>query len=296
MPAHASLGGRPQVPTALADAAGRLGCPHCGARLSPAGAALVCSHGHSFDVARDGHVSLLPPGGIAGGGDSSEMVAARAAFLAAGHYDPISDAVVATARADITAPPPGRTTILDVGSGPGHHLALLVDAFPDSLGLALDASPAAARRAARAHPRIAAIRCDVWHGLPLQDASVDVAVNLFAPRNGRELARVLAPEAPLVVVTPTPRHLHPLVGALGLLGIQPAKEAGLRASLPAFVLVERQEIEFAMTLAAGDVAGLVGMGPSARHVSTEEILRRSAQLPDPCDVVASVIVSRFRLA
>ncbi len=77
----------------LADVLPYLACPHCGAGLSAAGRAVRCASGHGFDVARQGYVSLLA-GRAPVSGDTAEMVAARAEFLDAGHYAPITRAVV----------------------------------------------------------------------------------------------------------------------------------------------------------------------------------------------------------
>jgi 23S rRNA (guanine745-N1)-methyltransferase len=69
-------------------------CPHCGAPLEIGERAWRCANGHSFDVARQGYVALERK---AARGDTAEMVAARVAFLEAGHYSPIAEAVVAAA-------------------------------------------------------------------------------------------------------------------------------------------------------------------------------------------------------
>ena len=79
----------------LSDVMDLLACPHCGADLDTEDGAVLCDRGHTFDVARQGYVSLLP--GSAGKitGDSAEMLAARVRFLDGHHFDPIVDAVVA---------------------------------------------------------------------------------------------------------------------------------------------------------------------------------------------------------
>ena len=69
-----------------------LRCPLCGGALARAGGAVRCASGHSFDVARQGYVDLTGAGPRASG-DSAAMVAAREAFLAAGHFEPIAAAV-----------------------------------------------------------------------------------------------------------------------------------------------------------------------------------------------------------
>ena len=39
-----------------------LACPVCGAGLTVDGSGLSCAAGHAYDRARQGHVTLLPPG------------------------------------------------------------------------------------------------------------------------------------------------------------------------------------------------------------------------------------------
>jgi 23S rRNA (guanine745-N1)-methyltransferase len=265
-----------------------LACPLCGERLARDGAAVRCPQQHSFDVARQGYVNLLSSDGKAPGGDSAAMVAARADFLEAGHFDPIAAALSEAA-------PDGATAIIDVGAGTGWYLASLLDARPDSHGLALDASKYAARRAARAHARAAAVVCDTWASLPLLDGSADLVVDVFAPRNGAEMARVLAPGGTLLVVTPDERHLGELAGPLGLLSVDPLKWDRLEAELsPHLAYESRDTVSFGLTLDRRAIEALVAMGPSARHVETRVLAERVAALPDPTRATASVVISRWR--
>ena len=60
---------------------------------------LRCANGHSFDVARQGYVTLMPGAAKAGTADTAEMVADRAAFLGAGHYAPLASALAERAAA-----------------------------------------------------------------------------------------------------------------------------------------------------------------------------------------------------
>jgi 23S rRNA (guanine745-N1)-methyltransferase len=255
---------------------------------------LTCAHGHSFDIARQGHVALLPPRGKVARGDSPAMVAAREAFLGAGHFTPIAEAVVDAAREVAGSCTDAGRSVVDVGAGTGYYLAALLDALPGWWGLALDASRPALRRAARAHPRIAAIACDVWQELPLQDAAADLVIIVFAPRNGHEIARVLAHRGAVVVVTPTPRHLGRLVSDLGLLGVDADKPARLHATLsPHLRAVSRRSVAYDMTLSHADVRALVAMGPSAHHIGADELGRRIVPLPPEIRVTASVNVDVF---
>ena len=76
-----------------------LACPHCGATLARENGSLRCPAGHSFDIARQGHVTLLRGDARPGAGDSAAMIEAREAFLASGHYAPIEEAIADAAEA-----------------------------------------------------------------------------------------------------------------------------------------------------------------------------------------------------
>ena len=75
-------------------------CPLCHQPLSREKNSYICPQRHQFDMAKEGYVNLLPvqhkrsrdPG------DSAEMMQARRAFLDAGHYQPLRDAIVAQLR------------------------------------------------------------------------------------------------------------------------------------------------------------------------------------------------------
>ncbi|GAA5193208.1 rRNA (guanine-N1)-methyltransferase [Rugosimonospora acidiphila] len=329
----------------LAEVATYLRCPVCGSNgLAPAGAGadgdsvvtrLRCPRGHSFDRARQGYVDLTARP-VPHEGDSAEMVAARTAFLGAGHYGFVSSALATLAgpadSAALTQPaepaalgrpaesaaealrghggePAGGSgvpagaggvpigeaeLIVDAGAGTGAHLAAVLDARPGALGLALDVSRYALRRAARAHPRAAAARCDVWAGLPVADHTAALLLNVFAPRNGAEFARVLRPDGALLVVTPGPDHLRELVDALGLLRVDPSKEDRLSASLDRwFAPVASTVVRRRLNLDHHEIETLVGMGPSAWHAGSADRAARIAALPSPVDVTAEVRVARY---
>ncbi|MFC3504281.1 putative RNA methyltransferase [Micromonospora krabiensis] len=276
----------------------RMRCPVCGEPLAEASAgtarALRCPRRHSFDVARQGYVNLLA-GRAPHVGDTAEMVAARADFLAAGHYDLISAALAATAAA-VTAPTTGAyPLVVDAGAGTGRHLAAVLSALPEAVGLALDVSKPALRRAARAHPRAAAALADTWQRLPLADGAATLLLNVFAPRNGPEFHRVLDPAGALLVVTPAEDHLAELVGPLGLLRVDPAKEDRVAGSLGQhFTRTDDTVHRRALTLTGPEVATLVGMGPSAWHTDPSGLAARIAGLAEPVRVTAAVRLAVWR--
>jgi 23S rRNA (guanine745-N1)-methyltransferase len=271
------------VPAAVA----LLACPVCEQPLAENPAGLACPGGHAFDRSRQGHVTLLPSGSSVHPGDSAEMVADRADFLAAGHYGGLTAAL-----ADAVLAPGEPGSVLDAGGGTGAHLAGVLDRAPGAVGVVLDVSRYAARRAARAHPRAIAVVADTWARWPVRTGSLDRVLVVFAPRNGAETARVLRPDGRLVVLTPAADHLAELIGPLGLLTVDPAKADRLAASLgphlrPVAAAAHREEL----LLDRAAVATLVGMGPHARHRAPAELAAAVARLPEPVRVTVSVDVT-----
>ncbi|MGW6692254.1 putative RNA methyltransferase [Rhodococcus sp. NPDC054953] len=275
---------------ALADVLTLLCCPHCGGDLDQSDRTLLCDRGHSFDIARQGYVSLLA-GASKISGDSADMIAARAGFLDGGHFDPLREAVAtATAAAGISDP-----AILEVGAGTGHYLATVLDALPGAPGVGVDVSKAAARRLARCHPRASAVVADVWTQLPVRDHAVSHALSIFAPRNAAELHRVLRADGELVVLTPTERHLKELVALLSLVRVDENKTERLGAAMAGhFDRLSLTSVEYPMRLTHAESLLLVGMGPSARHPGALSRADAIAALPEPVTVTASVTVGRYR--
>lgn len=276
------------MPDALTAAAERLRCPHCGAAMTADDRVAACAAGHRFDRARGGAITLLAPGAALPPGDTPAMLEARAAFLGAGHYAPLT-----TALADALPARPGW--LVDAGAGTGQHTAEVLAARPGWAAIALDASRTSARRAARIG--LAAIACDVTAPLPLRDGAADAVLSVFSPRNPGEFARVLAPGGTLVVAGAAEDHLAEARAPLGLLGVQPEKRARLHDRLaPAFAPVARHEVRFALALDRAELVRLAAMGPTAFHRTADELAAAAAALPEPFTVTASMTVETFALS
>nr|WP_239106487.1 methyltransferase domain-containing protein [Streptomyces rubrogriseus] len=266
-----------------------LRCPTCRTRrLSPGPGALHCPVGHTFDLARHGYASLLT-GTRATSGDDADMVRSRDRFLSTGAYAPIRQAGARLATGTVSE----RATVVDVGCGTGYYLAGVLDQLPGARGLGLDTSVRALRSAARAHDRAAAVAWDVFRPFPLADGTVDVVLDVFAPRNPAEFHRVLRPTGRLIVVRPTGRHLAELRGQVPrMVVIDPAKEQRLHRALdPFFEPMVTHRVEYSVSLNRLDVLDLVAMTPSARHVSRAD-LDDEGLLPDR--VTVSVLATAYR--
>lgn len=277
---------------ALERVASWLACPHCSASLSLVDRTVRCTSRHAFDVARQGYVNLAVDDRHLGAADTADMVVARVAVHERGVLGSVGDAVGEVA-AQLTGGG-ADVRVVDVGAGTGHHTAAVLDRLPGSVGVAIDRSVHAARRAARAHPLLAAVVADAWGTLPIQPDSVDLALHVFAPRNPTELRRVLRPGGGVVVAHPRPDHLAELRTAVPVLDVDPAKPDRLAAAFAdGFDAVVRRDVHQRVSLPHDVVRDLVAMGPSAHHLDADALAEAVARLPDPYEVSVAVEVHGF---
>lgn len=223
---------------------------------------LRCGRGHRFDAARQGYFNLLTGRGTPFEADTATMVQARIDFLDRGHFRRLADTVSALASEFAV----DRPVVLDAGAGTGYYLGAVHERVSLSAAVALDISKFALRRAARLLPAALCLVWDVWRPLPIEQGSIDLLLNIFAPRNPAEFARVCRDGGVLLVVTPLPHHLGEIAEVAGLLDIRPGKDDDVAASIAdSFKLVETRSVEFTMTLSPLDVRNVAAMGPAGHH-------------------------------
>lgn len=290
------------VPRSLPAVLSALRCPLCGRELALSGSALRCPQRHTFNIARQGYLSLLADA-KARSGDDDAMMIARDRFLGSGAYAPLRDAIVQAALGESGGPQTHRADgahIVDAGSGSGYYLAGVLAANEGAetagWGFGFDSAVRGARLTAKCHPRAVAATWDAFRPFPLADRCADIVLDIFSPRNPSEFARVLAPGGRLVVAHPRADHLAELRAAVpDMVGIDPEKERRLHAALdPLFTEDHRQELAFEVALTPDRAADLIGMTPSARHVSAADRSERlAAEGALPAAVTAAVTVSRW---
>ena len=275
--------------------------PNDGTALSGADdfSRLVSESGHSFDVAKQGYVTLAAGAGLKHKGDDMDMVNARETYLAMGHFAPFVEAVTGAVQdaldsASLAESKPA--SLLEVGAGTGYYLAHTLDSIAEARGVGLDISPHAAKHLAKCHPRVGAVVADVWERLPIRDESVDAISVVFAPRNPAEFQRVLAPGGQVIVLTPGAGHLDELREPLGILGVEEGKVERMYEQAEGFLeqAADPVDISFPIELDKASVTAQVGMSPSARHISAGELAERMAALPPTLTVTARARLDRLR--
>lgn len=249
-------------------------CPLCASPLEREPARLFCPNRHSFDRSAAGYVHLLPANRkhSKDPGDDKAMVAARAAFLEKGYYQPLRDSLCKAVLQHIEGMP--APVILDSGCGEGWYTAGLFQALsqagytPQIAGV--DLSRAALRRAAKRAPEAEFAAASVYH-LPIQDRSVDVLVNIFSPLAAEEFARVLRPGGLFCYAVPSARHLWEMKEVLYP---TPYENPVKREDYPGFAWRDVKEIRYIAELEnTGDIMALFGMTPYAWKTPREGVAR-----------------------
>lgn len=262
-----------------------LRCPICAGPLKQKERAFVCKKGHSFDMARQGYVNLLPVQNkhSAQPGDTKEQVNARRAFLEGGFYAPIVDALCGLAQKHGCTGP-----ILDAGCGEGWYSSRLAQALDADL-IGLDISKEAVRAAAGRYKGPMWLCASAAH-IPVEDESIGLLTSLFAMTAPEEFKRVLKKDGAFIQVLAAQDHL------LGLKEIiypqLNLKEKDSVPELPGFILAESLPVKFTFTVAGEQVQNLLYMTPHVYRISKEgaESLRQTQTLTD----TASCVINLYR--
>ena len=261
----------------------KLICPVCSEELNKQDRSYVCPNRHSFDVARQGYVNLLTvqQKHSLNPGDTREQVLSRRAFLEEGHYAPILNALIETAKdLGITGP------ILDVGCGEGYYSAQLAQALNAEL-VGFDISKEAVRYAAAKYKGPTWLTATAAH-IPVEAGSAQLVTSLFALTLPEEFSRVLADGGYYFQVLACQDHL------LGLKSIiyqeLKFKEKDSVPELPGFDLVKSIPIRFTFTVEGEQIQNLFSMTPHVFRIGKEgaERLKNTQTLTDTASCVLNV--------
>ena len=218
-------------------------CPLCGGALTRQEHRAVCPQGHSFDVARQGYVHLLPVNKMHSKlpGDSREMVEGRRRFLEAGYYAPFRRELcrLAAACASQLGSLAGEGLLLcDAGCGEGYYTAGLREALPQARVCGFDISKLAVKAAAGKYKSVEFGVASSF-AIPLGEASVHLLTDVFSPLAAEEFARVVKPGGFFLYAVPGERHLY---GLKELLYENPYENPHRETEYPGFRFVGRTAV------------------------------------------------------
>lgn len=201
----------------ISTAPDNLACPICSEPLSHRERQLACGRGHSFDLARQGYVNLLPvqhkksrePG------DSKTMVVARQAFLDGGYYEPIAEQLAREVATQLAARAAAQEPlrILDAGSGEGYYLDFLIRELctgsrPEATvaAIGLDISKEAVLAATRRNRQVQWVVGTNVHP-PVRAGTLDAILCLFGFPSFEHFRQLLRPGGFILLADPGPDHL-----------------------------------------------------------------------------------------
>ena len=259
---------------------------------------LVSESGHSYDVARQGYVTLAGGAGLRYSGDDADMIGARETFLTGGHFAPFVESIADAVHDVLDAggvSDDAKPVICEIGAGTGYYLSHTLDAVAGARGIGIDVSVHAAKHLAKCHPRLGAVVADAWARLPIQSDSVDAITVIFAPRNAAEFARILKPEGQVIVLTADTGHLAELREPLGIIDVEEGKVDRMIEQAAGHLqpVGESQLVEFPMMLDQKSIASQIGMSPSARHIKPDALAARIEALPEQLEVTARARITRL---
>ncbi len=264
-------------------------CPLCHQSLSFADRTYRCSNNHSFDLAKEGYVNLMPvqhkrskdPG------DNKEMMQARRRFLEKDYYQPMKQAVAQLCAQYLQGT---HHQLLDIGCGEGYYTdevaTQLKQQEPQAQVFGLDISKVAIRYAAKRYPNCQ-FTVASSHRLPFSEQSLDAILRIYAPCKAEELSRTLKDQGIVITVTPAGRHLYQLREHI-YQDVRLHNEAA--EELAGFTLEHEQKLNYVMELAQGDAFDLLQMTPFSWKATDElrELLKTAEHFACEADFMIRI--------
>lgn len=258
-------------------------CPICQEKLMIKDKSYICGKNHCFDIAKSGYVNLLPSNKMnsKAPGDNKLMVDTRNQFLNKGYYMPLLDALSLQTEQVVKTLQSLSPLIADVGCGEGYYTngvcsALKIAGYnPHILGVDIskNALAYAAKRAKLDGNSITEAEFAVASvfDLPIESGLCDILIELFAPYNGEEFARVLKKGGYMLLVIPAENHLFELKQAVY---DNPYKNDVKPYELEGFEFVKAEKISYTMNLENNeDIKNLFLMTPYGYKTSKQDTQR-----------------------
>ncbi|WP_394243268.1 23S rRNA (guanine(745)-N(1))-methyltransferase [Vibrio astriarenae] len=261
-------------------------CPLCHQSLTLTDRTYRCSNNHSFDLAKEGYVNLMPvqhkrskdPG------DNKEMMQARRRFLDHDYYARLRDRI---AELCLENTHQQTSTILDIGCGEGYYTSHLAQETQSTV-FGLDISKAMIKQAAKRYSDVNFTVASSQR-LPFSDNSLNAVVRIYAPCHHDELYRTIADNGIIITVTPAAQHLFQL---RELIYEEVRLHHDEAESIVGFELESEENLSYPMHLSGSDAYDLLQMTPFAWKASPGLVADLKSREAFVCDTDFSIRVYR----
>lgn len=194
-------------------------CPVCGDVLQLGGPqmrSLVCSVGHSFDLAKQGYVNLYRGKPI--NEYTKESFQERQVILQRGMYAHLLEEICSFLRKTLESGMDSveKKVLVDAGCGEGYYTREIAQQFDHLQLYGTDLSRDSIQLAAGTANGMGAGPAEIkWFvsdisKLPVADGSVDYVLDIFTSANYQEFQRVLGEEGYLIKIIPGEGHVKEL--------------------------------------------------------------------------------------
>ena len=243
-------------------------CPFCQQALFLSENSLKCKNKHSFDLAKLGYVNLAPQVKQSKAYDKSNFQN-RQLILEAGFYQPILKKLL-----EILSSLPQHDNLLDIGCGEGYYARNLQAQLPDKHIYAFDLSKESIQLAAKSDHSLTVnwFVGDLAH-IPIQDASMDVILDIFSPANYQEFQRVLQKNGLLIKIIPSSQHLQEIrsIVAEQLTNTNYSNHKIIEHFEEAFTITNSYDVAATFSLRENEKAALLHMTPLLFNIDIDKI-------------------------
>ena len=243
-------------------------CPFCQQALFLSENSLKCKNKHSFDLAKFGYVNLAPQVKQSKDYDKSNFQN-RQLILEAGFYQPILKKLL-----EILSSLPQHGNLLDIGCGEGYYARNLQAQLPDKHIYAFDLSKESIQLAAKSDHSLTVnwFVGDLAH-IPIQDASMDMILDIFSPANYQEFQRVLQKNGLLIKVIPSSQHLQEIRGIVAeqLTNTNYSNQKIIEHFKKSFTIADSYDVVSTFSLKENEKMALLKMTPLLFNMDIEKI-------------------------
>lgn len=231
-------------------------CPICQQLLVLSNKSFKCTNNHSFDLAKENYVNLLPVQfkHSKNPGDNKAMVNARRNFLEQNYYQPLVNLLTRWYREYTNC----DGNFLDAGCGEGYytHQHKADNNGVYGVDIAKEAIKKAAKKYQDCHFSVGTLS-----KLPFENNHFNWILSVYAPILEEEFTRVLTDNGYLITVTPAKNHLYELKERIYQKAEQHDEQ---RQPIVHLELVREENLNYEMQLSTGDdCLNLLSMTPFA---------------------------------